>query len=74
MFACTVPHSESCLHTIILLFCKSMEMHIYNKWKQQKSIHLYDIYCDADKVHVQIKAHHQSKHHRSQTHLRIASI
>ena len=36
-----------------------MEMHIYNKWKQRKSIHLYGIYCNADKVHVQIKAHHQ---------------
>ena len=51
-----------------------METHMYNKWKQRKSIHLYGVYCDADKVHVQIKAYHQSKHHESRTHLHTASI
>ena len=61
----------------IQLFCyfvNQWKCLIYNKWKQRKRIHLYGIYCDADKVHVQIKAHHQSKHHGSRTHLHIASI
>ena len=38
-----------------------------------KSMNLYDIYCDGDKVDVQLKAHHP-KHHGSLTQLCIVSI
>ena len=40
---------------------------------ETKSMNLYDIYCDGDKVDVQLKAHHP-KHHGSLTQLCIVLI